>query len=55
MASQLHEAVRLAQAGQREEARRLLWQVVQTEPKPRDRLAVAGVGLPPICPSTSAR
>jgi hypothetical protein len=32
MASQLHEAVRLAQAGQREEARRLLWQVVQTEP-----------------------
>ena len=32
MASQLHEAVRLAQAGNRQDARRLLWQVVQDEP-----------------------
>ncbi len=32
MASQLHDAVRLAQAGNRQEARRLLWQVVQSEP-----------------------
>jgi len=32
MASQLHDAVQLAQAGERQEARRLLWQVVQSEP-----------------------
>jgi len=32
MASQLHDAVQLAQAGNRQEARRLLWQVVQAEP-----------------------
>lgn len=32
MASLLHQAVELAQAGQREEARRLLWQYLQTSP-----------------------
>lgn len=32
MASQLHDAVQLAQTGRRQEARRLLWQVVQSEP-----------------------
>lgn len=32
MASQLHEAVRLAQEGRRDDARRLLRQVVQTDP-----------------------
>lgn len=32
MSSQLHQAVELAQAGQRDEARRLLWQYLQTDP-----------------------
>lgn len=33
MASQLHQAVELAQAGRREEARQLLWQYLQTQPQ----------------------
>jgi hypothetical protein len=32
MSSQLNDAIQFAQAGQREEARRLLWQVVRQEP-----------------------
>ncbi|HVO70955.1 MAG TPA: hypothetical protein VMT24_12970 [Aggregatilineaceae bacterium] len=33
MASQLHQAVELAEAGRREEARQLLWQYLQTQPQ----------------------
>jgi hypothetical protein len=33
MASQLHQAVELAQAGRRDEARQLLWQYLQTQPQ----------------------
>ena len=32
MSTQLHQAVQLAQAGQRSEARQLLWQFLQVEP-----------------------
>jgi hypothetical protein len=33
MASQLHQAVELAQAGRRDEARQMLWQYLQTQPQ----------------------
>jgi hypothetical protein len=33
MASQLHQAVELAEAGRRDEARQLLWQYLQTQPQ----------------------